>query len=553
MPLRAVNPSYRTAKRQAAPARTHQYDIIPAPVLGLDFVRALPLQDRGGANVLENFTVRRSGAELRPGWKRWVSNLPGVVNSVMVYNPPRGAGSLLIPKIFAACDDGNIYDVTDPQTEAFVPPVAVAIPGQIVPGRFSWTNFSTAATNYLCICAAGGGYWTYDTTGGWINRTGAITGAGAAAAPNFDYVLSWKSRLWFIANNTADVYFLGVNAIQGSGQNFDFGPLLTHGGHLSAMGSWTVDAGNGIDDKLVLVAQGGDVLVYEGTDPASAAAFRMIGRWFAGRPPEGRRFMSKYGGDLLMITSNGADFMSRILRGRGLMDPEGPGIDDPAARYNEVIGEQVRNTYGLQFWSPIFIASEQVMMVITPFNTVITGKQHIFSALQRAWSTYAGLPIVCADTLDGVLYFGTPDGTVGRLFAAPTDDELSDGTVGREVLGRLQSAYVAPGKDVMALKRPVLVMPMFIGANAPKARVQVNTEWNSESPPGSPAYVAPVVALWDISRWDQAVWVGGLFTFQGWVGCSGLGVFMSLAMTLAGSPRTLFTSWKLVYESGGIT
>ena len=551
MPLRPVTASYRTAARQSAQTRIHQYEIVPAPVLGLDFTRALPLQDPRGANVLTNFTVRRAGSELRPGWKRWVSNLPGEVLSVMVYNPPRGAGTTLLPKVFAACDDGNIYDVTDPHPESFVPPIAVSIPGQIVPGRFSHTNFANGANNFLCICAAGGGYWTYDSIGGWVNRTGSITGAGGPHAATFDFVLAWKARLWFIRNSSSDVFYLPINAIQGNASEFDFGPLLTHGGALSAMASWTLDSGNGVDDKLVIVGGGGDVLVFDGTDPSSATTFRLAGRWYVGRPPDGRRFMSKYGGDLLMITANGIDFMSRLLQGRSLLDPEGIG-DDPAARYNAVIGEEVRSSYGQQFWHPVFVMSEQMVVFVTPQNDGVEARQHVFSTLQRAWSQYKGLPIVSADTLDGEMFFGTLDGKIGKLFAAESDDELQDGTVGREVTGTLQSAFVAPGRDAMALKRPLLLMPMFISSDRPRARVQVNTDWETRGPPGSPAYVPPIIALWDISRWDMALWHGGLFTFTGWVGAVGLGVYMSLSMSLTGAQRTLFTSWKIVYEPGGI-
>ena len=560
MPLVPVRATYRAAPRLSAKTRTHQYAIFPAPMRGLDFTTALPLQHPQAANRLDNFTIRRSGAELRPGYKRWVSNIPGSVVTIMMYNPPRGAGSVLQPRIFAASDNGNIYDVTNAQNEAFVPPVAVAIPGQLTPGQFSWTNFSTLATNFLCVCSAGGGYWTFDAAGGWVQRTLTANPPGGGGpidvSPNFDFVMSWKNRLFFIYNNTSDCYFLPVNTISGAGGNFDFGPLFTRGGDLTAMASWTLDSGTGIDDKLVIVSRGGDVIVYEGTDPTAAATFRIIGRWFIGRPPTGRRFMSKYGGDLMLVTAQGIEYLSRLLQGRSLLDPIENNQDDPAFRYNEVIGTEVRQTYGQTYWHPIVVTSEQFVVVLTPFFAAGGGIQHIFSTLQRAWSRFTGIPMRCAETLDGELYFGTPEAsgksTVCKLFAAATDDQLSDGTVGRAVQGALQTSYVAPGNDLMALKIPQLVMPMFISADAPKANVKINTEWDTSTPASVASYVPPIVALWDIAKWDVAVWAGGLFTFVGWVGVSGLGVYMSLALTVTGAPRTLFTSWKVVFDSGGI-
>lgn len=551
MPVRAVKATYKNQPRVSAKTRTNQYAIFPSPVKGLDFTQALVNQDPGAANILDNFTVRNKGAELRPGYKRWVSNIPGKILTIMIYNPPRGAGGLFQAKVFAASDNGNIYDVTTQHNEAFVPPVALAVPGQINPGVFSWINFSTLATNFLCIVSAGGGYFTYDHVGGWVNRTAGITGPGAGAAINFDFVMAWKNRLWFIENNTTDAWFLPVNSIAGNASNFDFGPLFTRGGDLTAMASWTLDAGNGVDDKLIIVSRGGDVLAYEGTDPATAATFRIIGRWFMGRPPQGRRFMSKYGGDLMVVGPSGVDYISRMLQGKSLLDPEG-NRDTPEFRYNEVIGAEVQSTYGQNFWHPVMVLSEQLVILLTPYNTGTQAHQHIFSMLPRAWSRYVGIPMTSAETFDGELYFGTPTGTVCKMFVAATDDELSNGTPGRTVQGRLQTSYVAPGNDPMSLKIPQLVMPMFIATDTPQAKVQVNTEWDSSPAPGTPAYKAPVQALWDIAKWDVAVWAGGTFTFSGWVGAQGLGVYMSLVLALTGAPRTLFTSWKVVFDQGGI-
>jgi hypothetical protein len=554
MPLQPVRATYRNAPRLSAQTRTHQYAILPAPIKGLDATQPLVAQDPRAANILDNFTVRRSGIELRPGWKRWVTNLGGAgalankVVSLMTYFHPNPA----LSKIFAACDDGNIYDVTAAQAEGFVPPVMVAIPGQISPGQFSWTNFSTTAINYLCICAAGGGYWTYDAAGGWVNRTPTINPApAAAAAPNWDFVMVWKNRLWFIQNATQDAWYLATNAITGTAANFDFGPLFVHGGQLEAMASYTVDAGDGIDDKLIIAGSGGDLLIYEGTDPSAAATFRIAGRWYVGKPPAGRRWMSKYGGDLAMVTPQGIEFVSRLMQGRSALDPEGLG-DDAATRYNEVIGAEVRATDGQSFWNLTYFPEEQFMLVTTPYNNAQASHQHVFSVIPRAWSRFLAIPMVCAETLNGALYFGTLDGKVGKLFAAPTDDELSTGAPGVSVQGRAQTSFVAPGNDLMALKRPLLVMPMFIAVDTPQVKLQINTEWSASAPPGTPAYVPTVQAMWDVAKWDQALWTGGAFTFTGWVGVLGLGVYMSLSFTLTGSARTLFTSWKIVFEPGGI-
>lgn len=304
--------SLRGSRNGYAP-RTHGAFPYPAPTKGLNYLYPLSAAPADTGVVMSNVISRSYGVEFRPGWRSWSSLIPGEVRSLMPYNPPRGLAGLS-GKLFAASSDGNIYDVTLQTNESTIPPLSVSIPGQLEPGEFSYINFATLATSYLCICSAGGGYWTYDAVGGWVDRTAAITGAGGPHAINFDFVMSWKNRLWFVVNQTADTFFLGTNNIVGAASLFDFGPLLINGGDVKVMASWTADMSNGLDDKLVIVGAAGDVLIYEGTDPTAAATFRVAGRWFVGSVPNGRRFLDRYGGDLALICMYGVVYMSEILQ-----------------------------------------------------------------------------------------------------------------------------------------------------------------------------------------------------------------------------------------------
>ena len=550
-PIRRIGPG-------SAQKRNHKFNIFPAPVKGLSTSETLVTQDPQTALLLDNVFIRRYGNETRPGYLRWNSNLGGLgtpspVLSVMSYYPPRGSGSPFQAKLFAACGDGNIYEVQDRHNEAFVPPIAVSIPGQLVPGQFSWTNYATLATNFLCICSAGGGYWTYDHVGGWINRTGAITGPGAGAAINFDFIMSWKNRLWFIQNNTTDAWFLPTNAIAGNASNFDFGPLFVHGGDLKAMASWTLDSGAGVDDKLVIAADSGDVLIYEGTDPVSAATFRIVGRWYTGRPPAGRRFLSKYGGDLAMVTEVGIEYMSRMIQGHSLLDPQtAEDQADVSRRFNEVIGEDVRNTRNQTSWNIVSLVSEQCIYIVTPHNIRASAYQYCFATMARGWSRMTKMPMSCAEEHLSDLYFGTLNGTIHKAFYGESDDELMDGTPGNSIQADIQTAFIAPNDERMELKRPLLCMPMFMSSAPPQVKIRINTEWSRVGTPGSPPYAPNADAKWDLAKWGQAVWGGADNTYLVWTGVDGLGIFMSLRLSLVAAPRTVFTSWKIVYESGGI-
>lgn len=537
--------------------------MFPAPIKGLDVRATLMQQDPATAVILRNVMCRRYGVELRRGYERWVSNIPGQVRSLMSYLPPRGPASTFLPKLFAASSDGNIYDVTTQRPNTFVPPVALALPGQVDPGELSWTNFATAAANYLVVCSAGVGVWTYDHVGGWVNRTAAInTNPVPNRAINFDFVMSWKNRLWFIDENTTTAFYLPVNVVQGNANRFEFGPLFIFGGDLKAMASWTLDAGDGIDDKLVLVSGGGGVLVYAGTDPDQAPAqFRIIGRWFVGKPARGRRFLGKYGGDLTLITVNGIERMSMLTEARGLLIPGNEiGSQDPSfSRYMEKIAADIRDTVDLPYWTLIHVPHQQIALVTTPHNNIEDTMQYAYGTLSGGWSEMVGMPMMSAEMHEGQLYFGTPDGKVNKAFFGMEDDfqpafpaEIPPivATPGRTVVADVQTAFVAMNNDNFHSKRPLMAMPMFLAPSPPAVKARVNTDWSFQSVDGSPVFNPNQLALWDIAKWDNAVWGGSGNFFQAWVGAEGLGTHASLRCSFTGGEGTIFTSWKLAVEIG---
>lgn len=524
--------------------------MFPAPLKGLTTRYTLDSQDPSTALILRNVFCRRYGIELRTGYRRWASNIPGEVSSLMAYLPPRGMGSILVPKLWAAATDMGIYDVTNQAADVVaVPTATVTIPGQRNPGSLSWTNFSAGGQNFLVVCGAGAGVWTYEDSAGWVDRTADITGGPAV---DFDFVMVWKNRLWFIAVNSNIVYYLPVLQIQGVVAPFDFGPLLVFGGDVAAMASWTLDAGNGIDDKLVLVGRGGDVLVYEGTDPSDAANFHIIGRWAVGHVPVGRRFLSKYGGDLTILTPNGIERMSQLTSARGLNVPAGElGGTEDWVRYMETMARDVHATYTSPYWQLVHVPGQQCAIVVTPHNTVQDAKQYVYGTLSGGWSEFIGVPMVSLETHDGDMYFGTKDGKVMQMFYGSTDDALPDGTPGVQVIATVQTSFLAMDGDEFHTKRPLMVMPMFVAPSAPSVKAQVNTDWSLQPVAGSPIYNPHSLALWDTALWDQAVWAGEGNFFNAWAGAEGLGTHCSLRMDFTGeSPGTIFTTWKLLAEIG---
>lgn len=555
MPLKPTPITRKSPSRTASQTQINRAAIFPAPTKGLNATSPLTGQDPLTATILNNWWVRRYGNELRGGYKRWTTNIGGIgteadVNTLMTYRPAPGS-SAYTSKLFACANDDKIYDVTSQTGEASVPTSVFTAAGQDISGQFSYVNFTNSSASYLCCCSGGFGYATYDEAGGWVDRTANITGAGGSYAADFDFVTSWKSRIWFVRNNTTQAFYLAANAIQGDAALFDFGPLFRHGGAIAGITAWTVDSGDGVDDKFVVISTAGDVLIYEGTDPASANTFALVGTWYIGQVPEGRRFFSRQGGDVGIVTERGVEYLSKLMTARGLLDPQSVN-DTPAYRYGEVLGAEVKDTRGQSYWQILPHIAEQSVIIATPFNTSTRAKQFVFAMLGTAWSTFTGIPMVCMAEMDGELYFGMAGGKVGQAFTADTDDELSDGTAGASVVGDIQTAYVTDPDDPVSLKRPQLIMPMFQSGAAPAVRAQINTEWATRGTFGAPAFTGDQGDLWDSGVWDTARWSDSDAAFFAWLGADGLGCYASLRMSVIALPGTMFTSWKMIYIPGGV-
>ena len=72
-----------------------------------------------------------------------------------------------------------------------------------------------------------------------------------------------------------------TGSVGGAAQVLDLSSIAKYGGHLVDLDTWTIDAGYGVDDNLVFITSNGEVIVYRGTDPSSAATWALAGVSFA--------------------------------------------------------------------------------------------------------------------------------------------------------------------------------------------------------------------------------------------------------------------------------
>ena len=410
-----------------------------------------------------------------------------------------------------------------------------------------------AGADFLYYADAINGLFVYTaSTDTWAIATG-ITGPNLGAVV---HVMVHKTHLWLVEEGTSDAWYLPTDAALGVAEVFHFGSKFPHGGRVYAMYNWSIDGGQGIDDLLVVVSSSGDVVVFEGESPASAATWSIRGTYYIGDIPQGRRIGSEYSGDLYLLSSFGLISMSDLVRGVDTLNPAESSLSFRVARPLRQQIAQKRTLYG---WEPIFIPPIGAMLILIPQDTGQTEQylQYSLTLATEGWGFWRDVPMRAADDWQGLLYFGSADNRVfvmdvtrdEVLLTPPPDPELN----GRPVEFSLLSSYQnlrAPGLH----KRVQMVRADFYGPTIPAYEQQVLYDYNFDEPPAPTGNPEVLGSTWDGSLWEIAVWSrqagSGFGEFQ-LKGVSGIGRTVAVALRGSSGDDLRLLSWDIMWQTGG--
>jgi hypothetical protein len=508
------------------------------------------------AYILDNIIPKPFGCEIRKGWQNWFPTA-NIFSAAVTTILPFTAEKTAFSRLFAspAVSPSLIYDISTPNAA----PTLSLTPStnSDVPGEWYYTNFVTIGGNFLLAVAAGAGYYTFSApagVGAWVEH---INGAGAGqiqwpagvalTSKDISFVFIWKNRVWFLVRNSATAYYLPVSQLSGQLNAFDFGQQLTMGGALSWGTSWTYDAGDGIDDSLILTSDQGQVLVYTGTDPDSAQAFQKKGVWYAGRPPVGRRAFAQQGGDVLFLSEYGviavSDLVSGKLHSANLTGSVG-------YKVNPFVSQQTTFYLTTPYWFMQPYPNEELMYVGTPILTESGNAQDLgMYSLNNAWCTFSGMDVLCAAVWNGKFIFGSTNGMVNQAFTGFQDNVSSDGlTKGDEVTARIQGPF--GDYDTPDMNKRMLRIKIYgLSSDDPTYFARFLSEYNLTTPINSPQPVSSITNGWDSGKWDQALWAGG-GSFRKWFGVTGYGKKLSLQLALRGTGKVVYTDHEVLHEVG---
>lgn len=387
---------------------------------------------------------------------------------------------------------------------------------------FTYTMLTAPAANATVV-------GTYTTIG--------ITGVDSS---KFINVNLFKNRLYFTEKDSMTCWYLPVDSIGGAASPLYFGGIARNAGYLQAMGTWTLDAGQGVDDYAVFATSMGEIIVYNGTDPNSADTWALKGVWQLGQTFN-RRCFFKYAGDLLLLTQDGLVPLASALQSSRL---------DPRVNLTDkiyyAVSQAATNYYALFGWQINYFASENMLILSIPTNTGM--EQYVMHTITKSWARFTGIEAYCWEVSgDNDMHFGG-DGFVGKFYDTNAD-------AGNNIVATAQQAYSyfdSPGQT----KRFTLVRPILQTDNGlPTVLCGISVDFDTTPLTNQIAFNPSInnIGIWNTSTWDNANWGGGLTTTKIWQGVTGLGFSGSVNINVASQGIELhWASTDYVMERGGV-
>lgn len=509
--------------RQAARSKGSKTQVsgvvsIPAPIGGLNSRDSLAAMAPSDAVVLENFFPATTECVLRKGFSNHVTGISGQVETLMVY-------STTTEKMFAIAG-GSVYDVSSSGA------VGAAVVTGLSNSRWNYCNIATAGGQFLSMANGLDAPRLYDGSA-W--STPAITGVTTTLLKT---PIVFKNRQWFIEKGSLRTWYLPVQSIAGAASMIDMSAVAQLGGYIVDHATWTLDAGNGVDDYYVAVTNHGEIIVYQGTDPSSASTWALRGVWRLGAPV-GDRCLFKLAGDMLMICQDGLLPLASALQS-SRVNPRVALTD----KIQWSISEDITN-YGTNFgWEVFYYPSENQLWLNVPQTENANQYQYCMNTISRAWGKYTGYNANCFQLFNEESYFGG-NGFVGKAWNGNTDA----GNTIQGVALQAFSAYGSSGK----LKRFTMTRPILRATGTPSVQGSMNIDFAKEITTTALSYTPTNDAVWDSALWDVGVWGGGYNIYQQWQGVNGVGYYGAPQMRMATNGVDVrWVSTDVVFEEGQI-
>lgn len=490
-------------------------------MLGLNAKDDIASMDGRYALTLTNFFPEADRVTVRRGYASHGIGMTDPVESLIAWRGPSGV------KLLAATES-DIWNCTNNGT-------AQSLYGSATSGRWQDLNYTTSGGHFSLLFNGADTPLKYD---GSTVSTNSITGTGLTSS-NLISAFSHMSRVWMIEKDTMNAWYLAANAISGAATKFPLGAVFKDGGYLVAGGTYSTDAGAGMDDFAAFISSTGEILVYQGTDPSSASTWSLVGRYKTGAPL-GRRCLTNLGGDLLALTEIGVTSLKAVIN----YDRSQAQFASVSDKIDRLLSDAARNYKSNFGWQIMTHPKAKWLLVNVPISENERQIQYVMNTTTGAWCNFDGFNANCfASTVDAV-YFGGNSGTVWQADSGYQDNSA-------KITADLKAAYNYFDSRG-TIKHFHMLRPVISSTGEPSISLGASIDFDEVGPSGDLTPTAIGVATWDNAVWDTAVWGGLSKVTKGWTSISGVGMCLSVLarISIRGGACSI-NSFDIVANPGG--
>jgi len=532
--------AFRRAPVPPQAAQRYQTTILPAPTRGLIDSENLTYMKPGGAVVMDNWVPTMKGARIRGGSIRWAS-LQETTPVISAFEYASGN----IRKMFAA-NATKLYDVSF----SGVPTVVAS--GRLS-GNYSSVQLANAAGEWLIAVNDAGDFpLRYDGTSWQSLSSDEINGPVGSAVEHgrkLVNVCKYRSRLFFIEQDSMNAWYLGIDSVSGTLAKIPLSGAATHGGKLLFAAVWSVDAGDGLDDKLVFMTTEGEALIFSGSNPADAANWRQEGRYQIPKPM-GMNAHESLGGDLLVATFEGIVPLSAAITKTAEQ------LELSMITYNiRSIWRDEALAKNIWSWTMARWDEAGVMFVTWPGGKPGARYCAVVNTGTGAWARLPGYDATCFIKQGNNLFFGTQSGTIMQADRTGYDEGVPYVCT---IVGGWEIFQTPPATVIWHQARAsFLARP----GETFQPQLSATTDYIVMIPQPPAAGTDPgVLDLWDQGEWDEAKWDGPpppapTVRNTGWVSIGQTGFshapIVQVTMAQQAKPQVELISIGITYERAG--
>ncbi len=257
--------------------------------------------------------------------------------------------------------------------------------------------------------------------------------------------------------------------------------------------------------------------------------------------PLGRRCMTKFGGDLLILTQNGAYPMIATL------SQANPTENKFALSYKiETAFNDAARSYGSVYgWMSVIYPAQSALIVNVPYAEDGTHYQYVMNTITKSWCRFKAWDAEDFAVFNGELYFCTGTKVV-KAWTGKADNSANIEYYGKQAFSYFDDYHSLKKFDMF---RPVIACDGNIGF-----LTDIDVDFKDEQITGVASYSTVSGAVWDTSLWDSSYWASGFEVVKNWTSPSeNVGYCAAGKLKITSNSLTIqWMSSDYVFKKGGV-